>query len=376
MKGERAMTCSCRRPANVRRFSRTQRVALPGLLFSALHLVLLVSISPAAEIRLKSQCTAAGPVVKLGDVAEVVGGDHRQSEALSALELFPAPSAAQERFLGVRELQDLLLLRGVNLAEHQFSGSSQVGIAAGNQSAKAAPAQTLSMVIVRRANRRACDAVAKYLETRAAGDGAWTVEAELSEAQARMVADPARAVTIGGGRAPWTGVQRFEVTVQSPQGPMSFPLDARVSVPAAVVLASHSLPRGAVIRADDVELRSEAGGEAGAGAVHSLEEVVGRETTRAVPAGKALSSDALRSPLLVRKGEVVTVYALSAGIRVCTHARARDDGSQGDLVAVESMLDRSTYYARVSGAREVQVYARSPRAEQVAERTEPTKERK
>ena len=63
-------------------------------------------------------------------------------------------------------------------------------------------------------------------------------------------------------------------------------------------------------------------------------------------------------PLAVHHGDVVTVYAQSGAVRIRTNARARDEGSVGELVAVESLLNRSTYYARVSGIREVEVYAR------------------
>jgi flagella basal body P-ring formation protein FlgA len=350
--------------------------------------MLVPSLAPAAEIRLKSQCNAAGPIVKLGDLAEIAGTDQTQTETLAAVELFPAPPAAAQRFVRVRELQDLLLLRGVNLVEHQFSGSSQVSVTAEGRPAKPQPGPALSASVIRRANRRACEAVEQYLEghapqdeleevrehsktvdrvkTRPAKAGrSRIVEVELSESQARLLADPRRAITISGGRAPWTGEQRFQVTVQTPEGPLTFPLDARVKVPTAVVLACHSLGRGAVIRPEDVELCHDPASEENSAALHSLDEVVGRETTRAVPAGKSLSSDSLRSPLLVRKGEVVTVYAVTAGIRVRTTARARDEGSRGDLVAVESLTDRGTYFARVSGIREVEVYARSSRVEPV-----------
>jgi len=45
--------------------------------------------------------------------------------------------------------------------------------------------------------------------------------------------------------------------------------------------------------------------------------------------------------------------------------RAHDNGSLGELVAVESLADRSTYFARVSSVREVEVYARSAKADRV-----------
>jgi flagella basal body P-ring formation protein FlgA len=99
------------------------------------------------------------------------------------------------------------------------------------------------------------------------------------------------------------------------------------------------------------------------GPLHAVEEAVGHELVRPVPAGAAVSSDCLRPPLAVHRGEVVTVYAQSGAIRIRTNARARDEGSVGELVAVESLLNRSTYYTRVSGIREVEVYARPPKVE-------------
>ena len=45
----------------------------------------------AAELRLRAQCNPAGPVVTLGDVAEIDSADARQTAALAAIELFPAP---------------------------------------------------------------------------------------------------------------------------------------------------------------------------------------------------------------------------------------------------------------------------------------------
>ena len=119
--------------------------------------------------------------------------------------------------------------------------------------------------------------------------------------------------------------------------------------------------RGAVIHQSDVEMAHAAAD--GGGDFHAFADVVGKETTRAIAAGKPLTQDAVRPQVLVRRGEVVSVYARAAGIRIRTMARARDDGGDGELVAVETLTDRSTFFARVSGIREVEVYARAPRAE-------------
>ena len=60
---------------------------------------------------------------------------------------------------------------------------------------------------------------------------------------------------------------------------------------------------------------------------------------------------------------MVTVFARASGIQVRTTARAREEGSRGDLIMVESLTDRSRYFARVTGIQEVDVYARPTSAQ-------------
>jgi flagella basal body P-ring formation protein FlgA len=338
-------------------------LTLCGFAIFALLPVTGLDETVAAELRLRAQYTVEGPLVRLGDVAEIVGGDRAESDSLAATELFPAPAAREQRSLGVRELQDLLLLRGVNLAQHQFTGSSQV-LVLGRAPAERAATASLPAGMVRRAQRRVCEAVLKYLGDHVSAQKAWDVQAEVSEDQVRLLLlEPARAITVSGGQPPWTGQQRFTLSIDAAQGPARLAVDAKVGVRAPAVVTVNALARGTVIREGDVELQQTASADGAAGALRSLEDAIGRETVRAVPAGKVLTTDALRTPPWVRRGEVVTVYARTAGIQIRTAARARDDGSQGDLVSVQSLLDRSTFYARVSGIREVEVFARSPRVE-------------
>ena len=316
----------------------------------------------AAELRLRPQCTSSGAVVTLGDVAEILTADRQQADTLGAVELFSAPSPAQQRFVRAREIQDLLVLRGINLAEHRFSGSSQVAVHGGGEPARTETEPPLTAAVLRRANLRVQDAIVQYLQQRAGANQPWTVEVDLGQGQARALGNSTRAISISGGAAPWTGTQRFEVSVDAPDHPAKFTVDAQVGTAPAVVVAVRSLGRGVVIRETDVELQRGLPREASSDGFASLEEVIGKETVRGIPADKVIPRDALRVPLLVRRGDIVTVYACSAGIRVRTTARARDDGSLGDLVAVESVHDRSTYFVRVAGVREVEVFAHSVQA--------------
>jgi flagella basal body P-ring formation protein FlgA len=348
-----------------------------GGLFSTRVLFLAAAALPlaaaangaAAELRLKTQCTPAASVVTLGDIADIASADARQSAALAAIELFPAPAAGEEKVVRVREIQDLLLLRGVNLGEHQLSGANEVVIQAAAARPHPAAVRPISTAEAQRIKRRLCETLAKYLNEHSASRQDWGIEFELPEATARLFADPVAPIEVSGGAAPWTGLQRFELVVAGqkeagghlPGG--STTIDAAVRVIAPVVVAIRSLARGEVIREGDVTLQRVPTADKLPGAMHRLEDATGHELVRAVAAGFPVTTDTLRQPLVVHRGEVVTVLARAGGVRIRTNARAREEGSVGELVAVESLSNRTTYYARVTSSREVEVYARPPQVE-------------
>jgi flagellar basal body P-ring formation protein FlgA len=322
----------------------------------------------ACELRLRTQCNPAGPVVTLGDVADIESADAQQSKSLAAVELFPAPGAGEQRLLSVREIQDLLLLRGVNLTEHRFTGSSEVAVQTIVLRPRIAANKPVPAGEMQRIKRRVCEALLKYLGEHTTSPQTWDVQFELTDDLAGRLADPVCPLSIAGGCDPWTGRQRFDLDVGAAKASTHFVLDVNVRIVPPVVVARRQLARGAILREDDVELRrASAADNTQAGALHSVEEAVGHELVRPIPAGSPIASDSLRAPLAVHRGEVVTVYAQSGSIRIRTNARARDEGSVGELVAVESLLNRSTYYARVSGIREVEVYARPARVEGAAD---------
>lgn len=318
--------------------------------------------APGAEIRLKSQSAPAEAMVTLGDVADVFATDTAEAERLRAIELFPSPPAGRERFVRARELHDLLLLRGVKLADHRFSGASQIAVTGSGPVNAVSGPSPLTAAHTRRASARITEALKAHLMARVSAETPWLVEVDLTDSLVRTLADPATELRVDGGRPPWVGLQQFELSLTTTEGPQQAVVEARVSIPASIVVAARSLSRGIVLRAGDLELRHAESSLDQAGMLHCLDQAIGKETTRAIPAGKILTSDAVQAPVYVRRGEIVTVYAHAAGIRIRTQGRARDEGSAGGLVAVETLDTREMFFARVCGVREVEVFARAARA--------------
>jgi flagella basal body P-ring formation protein FlgA len=343
-----------------------------------------------AELQLRARCQPRGAVVTLGDVAEVVAADPRQAEPLVAIELFSAPAPGQQRVVRLADLQDLLNTRQINLAEHRFSGASQVVIE-GRGEAPSAPKTPLSPSVRKRAERLVSEAIVRFLQKVASGGAiaadrqdanpdrqdacptrqdagptrqdarpTWNVEVALSDAQARTIPADGTKIAIHGGEPPWTGSQQFEVAAEAREGTWRFTVRADVAARQPVVVAAVALARGAVVRASDVQVVPASAVTDSTDATHTLDEVVGKEATRAVAAGTVVQATVLRAPVIIHRGDVITVYSRSPGIRVRTEARAREEGGVGDLISVESLSERKKVFsARVSGIQEAEVYARA-----------------
>ncbi|MBI3464531.1 MAG: flagellar basal body P-ring formation protein FlgA, partial [Planctomycetes bacterium] len=312
----------------------------------------------AAEVRFREECHCAGGVVRLGDVAEIIAADPQEAAALAQIELFPAPPPGEKRFVRAQQIQDQLLLSQINLAHHRLSGASHMVLygAAPAQAAAIEGPRTVSTGELNRAVDVVRRAIVRHLKHQPGPEQAWTVTPTIDQSQARSILTAKGEVTASGGSAPWVGTQQFALVCQTPNGTAEFPVSAEVSLPPAVVVAVRTVPRGAIVQPSDVELRPGASSIT-PGAIGSVAEAVGLEATRVLFAGQVLDSQAIRRPVLVHRGEVVTLYARAAGVQVRTTGRARDDGSLGTLVEVESLLDKSIVFARVSGPQEVEVYA-------------------
>lgn len=123
-----------------------------------------------------------------------------------------------------------------------------------------------------------------------------------------------------------------------------------------IVIARRPLQRGETIRSADVELQ-EATGSPPQNAFWQIDDVVGMETMRPFRAGQPIEASAVQPPVLVKRGETITVVALAAGVRVRTAAKALEDGRRGELILVQGADREQKYTARVADFQRAEVYA-------------------
>jgi hypothetical protein len=100
-----------------------RKIVLYFLLFTCSSMT-----AEAVEVRLKSQASAAGPLVLLGDVADIQNAEKNLKQKLQQIELFPSPASGQTRLARVQEIRELVELQGTDPGTVSWSGSQQVRV--------------------------------------------------------------------------------------------------------------------------------------------------------------------------------------------------------------------------------------------------------
>lgn len=314
----------------------------------------------AADIELRAQAEAAGAVVTLADIAVITGDD---AAAIASLELVPAPTSGRSRSLKAREVQDLLALQGVKLFAHTFRGASNVQIVASGNVQLAVAGNVASTTPAVKATKsareqilaRAERAIQRHLKQVADDRVAWQISVDLQDEQISLLHNRGDIVATGGSE-PWTGSQSFMLQVGANQNLVRVPVTARVQLPEMVVVAKRPFRRGEVVQASDVELQMPQAAGNEIALASRIEDVIGRETVRSVATGQPIEAAWVRKPIMVRRGEVVTVFAKASNVVVRTQARAMEDGGREDVIAVERLDNRQRFSARVTGVQELEVF--------------------
>lgn len=129
----------------------------------------------------------------------------------------------------------------------------------------------------------------------------------------------------------------------------------RVAVTRMLVVTATPLPRGKVLAPDDVILAEREISAAPGGYLTTVGAVTGRVLRRPVAAGVVLAPGLLDAPLLVRRGQAVTLEARSGGIAVQMAGIARGDGSQGERIEVENVSSGKVIQGIVKNEKTIEI---------------------
>lgn len=346
----------------------------PRIIFILAIGLAAASAEAGALVALRPTASVTEGLVTLGDVADVRGSDPAQSQKLSAIILGPGPDAGRETTVTFETVRSRLMAAGMDLADIEFSGSSSVIVRGGSYAAAPAPERLPrgpSRDVRERAERAAGAAVRRYLSSKLGSQSvAVTAQVPDAEADAIAAAEP-HGFEVSGGMAPWTGPQTFTLRfLDAGERICEAQVGCVVSQRPSVLAARHALPKGYVVRPDDlVWKRAETDAEAACAT--DPRQLLGCETQRPVRAGQPIPVDAVRSIPLVRNGQFVTVTSRRPGVAIQTTMKAKSDGTTGETIALLTLEDHKTVLARVTGLLEAELVDPSAQTARQAVAQEP-----
>lgn len=130
---------------------------------------------------------------------------------------------------------------------------------------------------------------------------------------------------------------------------------ASVEVMEQILVSSRPLSRGTVLGVDDFEVIKQGISRLSSGYYTAPDQVLGAVMTRSVRAGTVLTPSLLKPPALVRRGDYITILAITGGLQVRMEGEALADGALGDMIRVRNLSSRQEIEAEVVGVGQVRV---------------------
>ncbi|MHB1156373.1 MAG: flagellar basal body P-ring formation chaperone FlgA [Phycisphaerales bacterium] len=331
---------------------------------AAIMVLLLSVVLHADTIVLHDGSSIRTDAVALGDIADLEGPD---AIALADVSLGSLHAAASEgsRTFTLAEIRASLDAQHINWGKIDLRGPTRLTVrrfapdtanTSGGDVAKANPiatinadapaiGRTLRQLITERIQRQAHPSDdALRIACQDAAAAAWS----MTDAEYRFEIEPAARQTLG--RIPFNVRCYKHDQLDSVQH-----LTVDVARQSQVVVTARQLQRGRILVPADLIAQTQWLDSDRVQPVTDPQIVVGQSTTRLIHAGAILQTDDIAPRLLVERGQLVTVRAVSGGIVVKFTARASEDGSAGQVIAAANPRTRETYTVRVTGPQETEM---------------------
>lgn len=319
----------------------------------------LADIEP--QVRLRERSAVTHDVIMLRDVAELRGG----AEAFADVQVGLLLARESQTVITLDTVRKTLQEKNVNWGKWSLGGfaacrvsrmdADDAAVDAAIVADHAAPAlinpnQRIDLATPVSVHQRLVRFMEMYSDA-PAGD----LTIRFSESDQKALAEPAlddrwefEPLTAAPlGRIP-VAIRRW----REDQLVREYRVTADVSRRCLAVVTLNSLRRGQMIEAQDVEIREVVVSDGRGLPLSRLDQAVGQVCDSILRANMPVYAGHLKPPLLVQRGELISVRCIQGGIVLKVTARALEEGGRDQLIKVRSEGTGATLIARVTGARQ------------------------
>lgn len=306
---------------------------------------LLAAPALAAEkmrIFVKPEASVRDRVVRFQDIAILEGGGSGVADTLKRMVVAASPPLGQELVLSSKSLERRLKLRRPDLEGIEVEGPAVVRISR--------DAQEVSEAFVKQL-------LTRYMETHLPmRRGRISIRGFKLRGKRIIPNGKASYEIIPPRKLNFVGNVHFQVVVKV-GGVEATKLSAKleVEVMAPVVVAVRTLSRGYVVTPQDVVILEASLGKLTAEPYEEVARVVGKRLVKRVNRGKPLLQGDLVAPLVIKRGDLVTIIVERGLLRVTVPGVALDNGEKDKIIRVRNLRSRRIIFARIADASTVRV---------------------
>lgn len=136
-------------------------------------------------------------------------------------------------------------------------------------------------------------------------------------------------------------------------------VSGRIYLIAQIPVLKSAISKGAVIDAHDLEYIDIRASDVSASMIVDAEKLIGQSPRRGIAAMKPLTASDIEAPLMVKRGDLVTIALKNGALNLTVQGRAMQNGTEGEVVRVVNTASNRALEAIVTGTQSVTVQSPS-----------------
>jgi flagellar basal body P-ring formation protein FlgA len=307
----------------IRIMTRTRYARMPLVA----SLAVLVATSAAAAPMLKQYIRVTADVVTIGDLIEDAG-------SLATVPLYRAPDLGTTGAVDAQQVIERARAAGL------------VGVRTGG----------LAEVIV---SRQSQELTPEDMATRIAAEIAPRIGAAAASVEIVFDQKPSSAQADTGSRTPFRVLDlglspttgRFDAIVQIDKGGQDERIRLRGTATEMVEVLNltRAVQKGDLVQRADLAIQRLPRRQAQQIGQIEIEDVVGKAAKRQIRAGQTIAATDFGAPIVVHKGDLVTLVVEMPGMTLTIRGQAQEAGATGDKVAVVNEQSKRQVYGTITG---------------------------
>jgi len=129
----------------------------------------------------------------------------------------------------------------------------------------------------------------------------------------------------------------------------------KIAIMRQILVADRPLTKGVVIRATDLSMQQMDISQIKQGYLTDPDDVIGRICKQTINQGSALTMENVQKPVLIHKGEQVSINAITDALNVSMSGIALQDGQMNDIIRVKNNSSKRIIEAQVMAVQQVKV---------------------